>query len=265
MHRQFRVLILTLTSMLSCPVLAAGFTCAQPASTVADSPKASQLDQLEDVVVDGSRPTSRTRDLGAWLKRMEGQYRYEDHVDLCGRGNAADQRPVTGDADCFGLYVDSGDRFPRSLYCVVRVRWTRVLGENGIPVMGGDPDLLPAVLVYGVNSGLPGIQLMQIDSHGLATQALGTLTGDTLTTKGSCGTGTSCQKVARITARSDSTDIAMLIDFEIGSRRALRQAFLLHRVSNVRTMQEYWGNKSDSFAERLLSRAWVDLQSVGER
>src|SRR5690606_34837667 len=114
--------------------------------------------------------------------------------------------------------------------------------------------LSPAITIYGVASDLPGIQSMQIDSKGIATHARGKLTGDTLTTTGSCGLTGSCKKVTRITARPDSQEIAMLIDVEIDARRVLRHAFLLHRVSNVQMRKTPNG---------LLTRD--DLLLVGER
>lgn len=250
---EFRRWMLLLLLLFPGQVLAAGLTCTGPAPP--DTAPVANLDfpELEEVVVTPGQIASRTTELGAWLKRLEGQYTYEGYVDLCGNANAADRRQVTGSADCASLY-ERGTQHLLSLYCVVDVRWEKVQGENGVPVMGGESRLSPAVVVYGVVPDLPGIQLMQMDNKGIATHAQGKLAGDTLTATGSCGLREACRKVTRITPRRDSQDIAMRIDFEIDSRRVQRHAFLLHRVSNSQM------NKIQNALVTL-----DDLPSVGER
>jgi hypothetical protein len=249
----FRKWMLALVLILPGPALAADLACAQPNTLKTPAPAKGSLPELEVLVVTPGKPTSRTGDLGAWLKRLEGQFRYEGYVDLCGNGNATDQRPVSGKADCVSLYNGS-DESRRSLYCVIDVRWPPVLDRNGAPVMGGESHLSPAVITYGVVPDLPGIQFMQMDSKGMATHARGSLTGDTLTTTGSCGVPGSCRKVTRITAQSDSQDVAMLIDFEVDSHRVLRHAFLLHRTSNIQMSR----TRHDALARD-------ELLQVGER
>lgn len=244
----FRSWVLALTLLLPGSAFATGFTCTQPATPDAPPPILGELAALDEVLIDGSQPTRRTRDLGAWLKRLEGQYNYEGHVDLCGNGHAADQRPVTGKADCAALYHYSDTEPPTSLYCVIDVRWPEERSENGVSMIGGASHLSPAVVVYGVVPDLPGIQFMQIDNKGVATHARGTLVGDTLTTKEPCGIRGLCQKVTQITARPDSKEIAMLIDVEIDSQRVLHHTFLLHRISNIQ-----------------IRRNWYDVQLIGER
>lgn len=249
----FRRWLLWLVLALPSPLLAAELSCTQsPVGTpppLADN----RLALLDEVVVTPRKLTSRTRDLGTWLKRLEGQYSYDGYVDLCGNGNAADRQPVTGQADCVSLY-NGNDEARRSLYCVIDVRWPQVRGTDGAPVMGGESPLSPAVVIYRVAPDLPGIQLLQMDSKGIATHARGQLTGDTLTATESCGYPDLCRKVTRITAAADSQDISMLIDVEIDSRRALRHAFLLHRESNIQMRRGQHG---------ALTRD--DLLIVGER
>jgi hypothetical protein len=217
----FRSCVLALSLLFSGPVLAAGFACTQAAATKdAEAEKQGTPDELEEIVINGSKSTRRIRDLGAWLRHLEGQYSYEGYVDLCGKGNAAEQRSVTGKSDCVSLY-ETGTEQLLSLYCAINVRWPQVQGENGRAVIGGESNLSPAMVVYGVVPELPGIQFMQIDNKGMATHAQGKLAGDTLTTMGSCGMQGSCQLITRITAQPDSKDIVMLVDVEIDSRRSL--------------------------------------------
>lgn len=243
--------LLLLTLLLPGPAIAAGFTCSRQVESALAS--GSRFDELEEVVINGSKPTSRTKDLGAWLRLLEGQYSYEGYVDLCGNGNAAEQRPVTGKADCVSLYETSTEPL-LSLYCVVDVRWPQAQGENSTPVMGSEPSRSPAMVIYGVVPDLPGIQFMQIDNQGIATHAHGKLTGDTLTATESCELPGFCRKVTRITA-IPGKDIAMLVDFEIDSRRVLRHAFLLHRVSNIQL----------SRGPHNVMAVGGELASVGER
>jgi hypothetical protein len=231
--------LLVLTLLFPASVLAAGLTCSNSTAPDVSPPEQGKLVELEEIVVRPGRSITRTTDLEDWLKRLEGQYRYEGYVDRCGNTNVAHRQPVTGEADCVPLYhpYPPNPTFPgprlRSLYCVLDVRWPQLRDDDDVPVMGVESGLSPAVAIYSVVPDLPGIQFMQIDDMGMVTHAKGKLVGDTLTTRESCGMSGSCQRVTRISAAKDSKEIAMLVDFEIDSRPVLRNAFLLHRVSNV--------------------------------
>jgi hypothetical protein len=248
MHR-----MLTLLLLLPGPVFAAEFACSPSATEKAPAAEQGSIRELDEITVTGARSIARARDLATWLKLLEGQYRYEGSVDICGAGNTVEQRPVTGKADCASLYENSTP-LSHSLYCKIDVRWASVLGESGTPIPGSQSSLSPAVVVYGLAPDLPGIQFMQIDNKGLATHAKGRVSRDTLTTREPCSLAPSCQKVSRITAQADSTNIVMLIDFEVGTRRVLRQAFLLHRVSDIKMTRS---------GERFLTEN--ELLRVGER
>jgi hypothetical protein len=228
----FRSLALALALMLSGPVFAAGFTCAPPAN----SGKEGALDELEEVVVTAEQIETDTKDLQSWLRLLVGKYTYEGYVDLCGRGNGEDQRPVTGKSDC----VASGST--PIVHCTVNVRWPATRGEDGAPVRGGVANLLPAFVIYtleklpirDVRGNLWGLIFTQVDSKGIAEWGSGTLVGDTFTSREPCvDTPANCQKITRITARPDSNEITMLVDTRINGERVLRQAFLLHRESSV--------------------------------
>jgi hypothetical protein len=219
----FRSLTFIVAVLLSGPLSAAGSVCAQTGD--------SKPDELEEVVISGAK-TSRTKDLSAWLRLLEGQYRYEGHVDLCSNGHVTDQRPVTGKADC--ALLNPSTEPTRNVYCIVNVRWPEDQGKNEATALAGRSGLSPAMVLYGLAPGPPAIQSVQIDNRGITTQARGELSGDTLTLRERCvGTPGLCQKVTRITASPDSNDVVMLIDFEIESRRVARQAFLMHRVTNI--------------------------------
>jgi hypothetical protein len=225
-----RSLVLVLALMLSGPVLAAGFKCEKPA----DTGKKSALDELPEVVITGDKVITRTKELREWLKLLVGKYIVEGDVDLCGQGNAKDQRPVSGEADC----VAAGEN--PNVLCTVNVRWPETRGEDGEPVLGGVSSLRPAYVIYSLeNRYLPdkqayqlGLMFTQVDNKGVAEWASGTLVGDTFTSSELCvGIPGSCRKITKITARPESKEIHTDIDIEVDNRRVLHQSFVLHRES----------------------------------
>lgn len=249
-----RSCVLALALMLSGPVLGAGFACSGP--TVSGGNGA--LEELQEVVVTAAQATTGTRDLRGWLKLLVGQYTYEGYVDLCGKGIAEDRRPVTGEAHC----AQSGST--PNVLCTVNVRWPEARGEDGLPVPGGESNLVPALLSFGLEkrhlpdpgggeaafraalrTGTPmapartgywGLMFTQLDNRGIVEWGSGVLVGNTFTSTEPCvsiGVAGNCQKITRITARPGSSEIAMLVDIRIDSRRVLRQEFLLRRQPDI--------------------------------
>lgn len=243
----------TLFLWLPGTLFCAEFACAPGATVSAPAVTEEDFEVLAEVTVSGAKPVTRAKDLSSWLKRLEGQYEIEGYVDLCGDGRSADLRIATGKADCASLF-ERQVPMSHGLYCQVDVRWPLAQGRNGMPVSGGESHLSPAVVVYGLAPDLPGIQFMQIDNQGLAAHAKGEVVGDTLTTRESCDLADSCRKVTRLAARADSPSIVMLVDYEVNARRVLRQAFLLHRVTDIKITR--------SGSEFLMQE---DLLRVGER
>jgi hypothetical protein len=230
--RALRSVILGFVLLVPIPALAAGFACAPPANAGLKG----TLDELDEVVVTAREATTETKDLQAWLKLLAGKFTYEGYVDLCGKGDAKDQRSVTGKSDC----VASGST--PNVHCTVNVRWPSTRGESGAPVLGGVSNLLPALVVYTLeNRYIPeirvnrwGLMFTQVDNKGIAEWGSGTLVGDTFTSREPCvGIPGACQKTTRITARPGSDEISMVVDVHIDNRRVLRQGFLLHRESGT--------------------------------
>jgi hypothetical protein len=221
-------MILVLALLVPGPILAAGLTCAPSA----DSGEKIRLEEPKEAPISVKGAAYDVRDMQAWLGLLVGQYTYEGHVDLCGKGNANDQRPVTGKADC----IAAGSP-PTSVHCRVNVNWPASSREIGSPVLGGVSNLAPAQLLFSIE-GRPrnawGLVLMQLDNRSRAEWASGELVGDTFISTEPCvDISGSFQKITQITARADSNKISMLVDIEIGRQRALRQSFLLHRESNL--------------------------------
>lgn len=240
---------LALLLLLSGPAFADGFTCAP----ITSSSEATALDELEEVVITGRDVKAGKKDLQAWLRRLAGNYTYEGHVDLCGRNNAKDQRPVTGNAVCVGSISTP------TVTCTINVKWPEARGENGRPVLGGTSHLLPALVSYSlearhnsnpageaafrdlIRTGIPGflptgywgVIFTQVDNRGIVEWGSGMVLGDTFISKEPCvgvDTNGPCQKITRVTARPNSTGISMSVDINIDNQRVLRQVFLLHRL-----------------------------------
>jgi hypothetical protein len=231
--RVLRRLIPALVLLLPAPLFAAGSVCAPPPPR---PEKKENLDELAEVVVVAKETSSYLKDLRAWLKRLVGQYNYEGYVDICGNGNPADQRPVTGRADCIALGSTS------NIQCTVNMRWPVAVQDNGEPVPGGSFNLFSAHAIYSVeNRYIPeqrlnrwGLMSMQVDSRGRAEWASGALIGDSFVSKGPCvGMPGSCQKHMRITARPNAKEIYMVVDIEVGEQPVMRQALELHRESKA--------------------------------
>jgi hypothetical protein len=225
----------------SSPGPVAGLTCTQPV----DTGKKGKQDVPKVEAIDGTRATTDIMALRTWLLLLAGQYSYDGYVDLCGKGHAADQRPVTGRADC----ITSGP-IP-DVHCKVDAGWPETRAENGAPVLGGVSSLRQAQFVYSLeNSNTRGIQVsgwgvlfMQADDKGRAEWASGVLIGDTFTAGELCaGIPGNCQKITRITAKPDSNDISMLIEIQIDLQPVMRQAFLLHREPRLQQRNSAGGS-----------------------
>jgi hypothetical protein len=235
-HQVIRRVIPVLALLVSGPVAAAGFTCAGPAET--DKERSPQ--EPEEADLKASETTLSGKDMQSWLRRLVGQYTYGGYVDLCGNGNANDQRRVTGKADC----IASGSA--PNIHCAVNVRWPTATRENGAPVLGGVSNLAPAEFLFSMEIPRPpmfkgkaangwGLVFLQLDSSGNAEWASGVLNGDTFHSREPCfDIPGDCHRIKRITVAPDDDEISMRVDIVINRERVLRQVFLLHRKPGTR-------------------------------
>lgn len=233
-------IILFLAMLAPLPALAAGFTCAPPA----ESRQESGTDEPEEVSATASETVSSPKAMQAWLRRLAGRYTYDGYVDLCGKGNSADRRPVKGKADC--IVVSPGS----DVHCNVSVTWPAATRDNGTPVLGGVSNLAPAQLLFSIEYPITigrrlyvrgeganhwGIVVVQVDNKGRGEWASGLLVGDTfLATEPCVDIPGDCHKITRITVLPDSVDISMTVELIMDRQRILRQVFQLKREPNVR-------------------------------
>jgi hypothetical protein len=238
----FRSLALTLALMLCGPVLAAGLTCAKPA----DSSEVSRTDEPEEAVSLKDHTLSG-KDMQAWLRQLVGQFTYQGYVDLCGKGNPADQRPVTGRADCIAAGLTP------NVHCLVNVSWPAATKVDGSRLLGGVSNLSPAEFVFSIEIPRPlmfrgkaangwGLVFLQLDNRGNAQWASGVLVGDTFIATEPCtDMPGDCRRKTKITVRPDS-NISMVVDTHIDRKRVLRQAFQLQRKPNARPAERSPGS-----------------------
>lgn len=226
----FNGFLLALALLLSGPVFATGLICtASPESPAAEGQR--RLDELEEVVITGEKVTGKDADVQAWIARLVGQFTYEGDIALCDKDNAAHLLPVTGTSKCVAIGI-----LP-TVNCELRVRWAAPPAEQA-PAPGSLPNLDSAMLVYSMQAQyqahnqtyLWSVLSIQVDNKGITERAAGYLMGDTLKSREPCvGMPGRCWKITRTTARPGNQDISVVIDFELDSRRVLRQSFLLHR------------------------------------
>jgi len=193
----------------------------------AEDPPAQADEQLDEVVVSGTRLKSERNPQKVidWMARLVGSFTFEGHVDLRGRGNAADLRPVQGTAICTGFGPAP------AVQCELRVRWPEARGSNGEPIPGGLSYFDPAVIVYGFEPNRIGIRYMLVGSKGVSTSDLARLVGDTLVSRKPCTDFPGdCQRLMRVTAAPDLRQVEMHIELQVDGVKALEYAFVMVRV-----------------------------------
>jgi hypothetical protein len=195
-----------------------------------ESPPAAQekLEELNEVLVSGEKPTRKVGDLIPWIRRLLGEYAFEGHVDLGGKGDPDDRRQVLGIGTCVGFGVAPG------VQCEINVRWRATTESVGEEVPGRVSALAPAMIIYGVEPDDLGIRYLQVDSRGLAEGATGFVIGDTATFRAPCvDIPEGCLRITRITAPPDSKLIEMQVDTEVNAELVLRYHFALTRVAEI--------------------------------
>jgi hypothetical protein len=211
-----------LSFAISGVALAATAPVVAPAST---STSGAQLEELDEVLIDGQKPSRKPSEIITWMRRLVGQFTYEGHVDINGRGEPNNLLPITGRRECIGFGPAP------AVQCEVHVTWPERKGQNGEEILGAVSALNPAMILYGFEPDELGIRFMIVDSNGIADPGLGLLVGDTLVSRARCVniTGT-CQKITRITAEPDGKRIEMNVDVEGDYKRAMSYRFVLTRV-----------------------------------
>lgn len=234
----FRQRALVLALMLSCgPGIVVD--AAEPQAPAPRSGAAQEkIEVLDDVLVTGEKPVRKVAELIPWLRRLPGEYKFDGFVDLGGQGKRADRLPIKGQGTCIAFGVAPG------IQCEIDVRWPHIRGPEGEEVLGAQPTLAPAMILYGLEPDEIGIRYLQVDNRGLAEGATGLVTGDTAAFRTPCvDRPENCHRVVRVTAKPDSKVIDMQIDTELDLNVAVRYRFQMTRVADVQSLEQSGGRK----------------------
>jgi hypothetical protein len=211
-------------------VLLAPFLTAT-ALAASDEQEAPSDQELSEILVEGMKPEREPQKVIDWMARLVGEFDYEGHVDVRGKGNPADTRPVRGTANCLGFGPAP------AVQCEIKLRWTTVKGPDGEEILGGRSNLNPAMMLYGFEPDRIGIRYMTVDSEGIADGAMGYVIGNTLISRSPCvNVPGQCERVARITANPDLKMVRMEIDLEVDYQRAVRFEFIMKRVPGSKSV-----------------------------
>jgi hypothetical protein len=107
-------------------------------------------EELDEVLIDGRRPSRKASEIISWMRRLVGQFTYDGHVDLAGQGNPDDQQPAQGYGDC----VPFGPA--PAVQCEIRVSWLEVRAENGESIPGAVRELDRQLPAGGADHGRAG-------------------------------------------------------------------------------------------------------------
>jgi hypothetical protein len=194
----------------------------------AENPPPRADEQLDEVVVGGIRlkPQRNAQKIIDWMARLVGSFTFEGHVDLRGRGNAADLLQVEGTGICTGFGPAP------AVQCEIQVRWPEARGLNGEPIPGGVSHLDPAMILYGFEPNRLGIRYMLVGNRGVSNSDLAQLVGDALVSRKPCADFPGdCQRLMSVTAAPDLKQVEMRIELQVDGVKALEYAFVMRRVS----------------------------------
>lgn len=218
-------LLESLALVLSCPFAASPAAGQDPTPATPEQEQQALLDELDEVVVSGAQPVKTTQQLINWLANLGGKFTVEGNVDLQGKGDPVDLKPVTGAANCVAFGLAPGIR------CGIEVRWPETRDPAGGALLGGVSTFDPGMILFGIEPRGNAISHMFVDNKGVGEHALGLLFNDTLISRTACVNipGT-CERTVRITIEPDVQVIRMQIDYRRDHRAPVSFGFVLRRV-----------------------------------
>lgn len=196
---------------LCCAVASIAAEVRAPANRDSSSAAAQRdMDELEEVLVEGRRPVRDPRKLTAWIDRLTGEFRYEGHVERRGAPGAGTVRAeIRGGSRCvrFGRAV--------AVQCQINAAWSSDQGANAIDVPGDMASLNPAISLFALDGRKLFIVDFQVDDNGVATGGKGWVLDDTLISRSPCvDFSGKCERVLRLEAPPDGKVIRMRVDLE---------------------------------------------------
>jgi hypothetical protein len=196
----------------------------QPGKAPPESSSATE-EELEEVIVRGERPNRTPSAIFNWLRRLLGEFKIDGYVDLRGDGRPEARLPVTGRAKCvpFGIAP--------AVHCDLNIDWPRPTGRDGEEITGGLSTLRPAVIVFAFEADRFAIRYLLVHSDGTADYGQDYLRGSTLAVTTRCvESAAKCQRVLRVTAKSDGGRVDIQRETLTESGHESRQSFVLSRL-----------------------------------
>lgn len=202
------------------------FAHTTPAAEPVAGPTEPEEEVLEDVLVEGQRPISDRLIVLEWIERLAGTYRIAGSVTLH-RDGGERTAATAGRAVCVVLRM----QFAPAVHCELAMSRP----EFGEELLGIEDASVraPAVLVLGYAFENFHIRHLLVENGGKAEGGTGPLISpDVMFSRAAClNAPAPCERVLRVTARADLTEVRMEIGFETGDRRVLTQTLTLYRES----------------------------------
>lgn len=224
------------------------------------------------------KPVTDPAEIGAWLRQMVGKFRVQGEAQIVyapppdftrqypcfdGSGRPTDYcQGIKGKGDCIAVGKGPG------VQCMFNVKWVDIYevvqpkpsegGEvNSDPVgvfslPGGVSYLDPAMALYGLDPGVPGLSYLLVDSKGLPEGGPGHIRGNRATFKTACvnapalfnemkpaprgreeGPPRDCERIIRIDAKPDARIVHLAIEIVINGEPWTRHELRLYRDQEV--------------------------------
>jgi hypothetical protein len=143
-------------------------------------------------------------EMDQWLRRLVGRFRYEGKLVfpiIAGVVNGRPQKAYEemqfeGKGDCVAIGTGPG------VQCIVDVDWpTSTPRRIEVP----PSPYSPAMTLYGIDPGVPGIRYLQINNKGLPEGSMAPLEGNRIKFITPCvNASPNCRRIVRITATPDN-------------------------------------------------------------
>lgn len=195
-----------------------------PAASPAPGMTQTEDQVLESVLIEGNRPIRDQKVVLEWMERLADKFRVTGTVTLH-REEGDRTLDMSGQADCVAMRL----QFAPAVHCDLLMSRSD-FGEQ-LPGPEDASIRAPSVIMFGYAFEDFGIRHQLVQSGGNAEAGTGFLISPNLMlSRAPClNTPAPCERILRITARPDLTDVKMEIEFESAGRKVLTQTLLMHR------------------------------------
>lgn len=181
-------------------------------------------EELDEVVVDGRRPSRDSRKVVSWLARLVGEFHIDGELDLTS-GPGTEPVYLQGRSSCIGFGAKP------AVMCTLNIHSQQMREDDENGTVGAVTNLNPAIVMFGFEPTRVGIHQMLVGSDGVADSALGYLfPDDSLVGRAKCGGVVgNCERVVRIVADPLAQRVHFEIETFVNLRKAVTIVFTMHR------------------------------------